>query len=156
MQNRPLPPSPGIHWCYRLQNVHFLLVISEAAGQGNKPTPAQMELRLVQCKGFIENPKIEIHAQNISPAKSWGWLPFSMMIYLQQELYCAFCVGVVYSFLSLAFVFGQLAEEVTALNRSVLWSLMSAASAPTIGFITSANTQQLGANLFCLLCTGNM
>ena len=39
-----------------------------------------MELRLVQSKSFIENPQIEIHAEDISPACSWGWLPFSPVI----------------------------------------------------------------------------
>lgn len=37
--------------------------ISELAGPGNKPTPAQMELRLVQSKSDIENPKDTFKAQ---------------------------------------------------------------------------------------------
>lgn len=38
---------------------------NEAAGPGNKPTPAQMELRLIQSKADVENPKITFTAKKI-------------------------------------------------------------------------------------------
>ncbi|XP_053397690.1 pyridoxal kinase-like [Mercenaria mercenaria] len=37
----------------------------EVAGPGNKPTPAQMELRLIQSKSDIENPKINFTAKKL-------------------------------------------------------------------------------------------
>ncbi|XP_060596941.1 pyridoxal kinase-like [Ruditapes philippinarum] len=37
----------------------------EVAGKGNTPTPAQMELRLIQSKSDIENPKINFTAEKI-------------------------------------------------------------------------------------------
>ncbi|KAK7107520.1 pyridoxal kinase-like isoform X1 [Littorina saxatilis] len=42
-----------------------LAYAQKAAGPGNKPTSAQMELRLIQSKSIIENPSIEIRAENV-------------------------------------------------------------------------------------------
>jgi hypothetical protein len=42
-----------------------MLLVSEAAGPGNKPNKAQMELRLVQSKHIFENPQIDIHAEEV-------------------------------------------------------------------------------------------
>lgn len=42
-----------------------LQAANEAAGQGKKPTPAQMELRLIQSKSDIEKPTVNFHATKI-------------------------------------------------------------------------------------------
>lgn len=42
-----------------------LQAAKEAAGKGNKPTPAQMELRLIQSKADIENPKVTFTAKKL-------------------------------------------------------------------------------------------
>ena len=39
---------------------------SAAAGPGNKPTPSQMELRLIQSKHDIEEPKVTFTAKKVS------------------------------------------------------------------------------------------
>ena len=39
---------------------------NKAAGPGNKPTPHQMELKLIQSKKDIEQPKVTIEAKKLT------------------------------------------------------------------------------------------
>ncbi|KAK7497291.1 hypothetical protein BaRGS_00011585 [Batillaria attramentaria] len=43
-----------------------LAYAEKVAGEGKQPTPAQMELRLIQSKASIECPDIELHAEDVS------------------------------------------------------------------------------------------
>ena len=45
---------------------YFFTSVTDAAGVGNKPTVAQMELRLIQSKADIESPKITFTATQLS------------------------------------------------------------------------------------------
>lgn len=40
-----------------------LLCVSEMAGPGKRPSPAQLELRMVQSKADIENPAVVLEAR---------------------------------------------------------------------------------------------
>lgn len=42
--------------------MNFLLYLSEVAGANQKPSPAQLELRMVQSKADIEDPAIIVKA----------------------------------------------------------------------------------------------
>lgn len=42
--------------------MNFLLYLSEVAGANRKPSPAQLELRMVQSKADIEDPAIIVKA----------------------------------------------------------------------------------------------
>lgn len=43
--------------------VPLLFFLSEIAGPGKRPSPAQLELRMVQSKADIENPAVVVEAK---------------------------------------------------------------------------------------------
>lgn len=52
------------------ESLNFLS-LSEVAGPGKKPSPAQLELRMVQSKADIENPVIAVEAKVLKKPSQW-------------------------------------------------------------------------------------
>lgn len=51
--------------------VILLFLLSEIAGPGKRPSPAQLELRMVQSKADIENPAIVVEAKVLKKSSNW-------------------------------------------------------------------------------------
>lgn len=54
-----------------LSTAFLLISLSEMAGPGKRPSPAQLELRMVQSKADIENPAIVVEAKVLHKSSQW-------------------------------------------------------------------------------------